>query len=121
MIHSGNAFLQKVAAMPGYTPLYGTPVLILFSGPVDDPLSTFNASLSAENMILQATGLGLGSCFMCSPPLALNNEANRDLAREAGIPGEHQVRCAVVLGHEAVENQPGTGERARKGSVTYVD
>lgn len=121
MLRSGNTFLQQRASLPGYQPLYGAPVLILLSGPTDAPYSAFNTALAAENMILEATGLGLGSCYIISPRLALNGEDNRDLAQEAGISQNYSLQCAVILGYAAVENKFSLGERTRKGSVSYVD
>ncbi len=121
MLNSGIEFLQQRASLQGYQPLYGAPVLILLSGPADAPYSAVNTALAAENMLLAATGLGLGSCFMISPTLALNGEANRDLAREAGIPDAHTLQCAVIVGYTADENKFSLGERTRKGSVKYID
>lgn len=121
LVHSGNEFLQQRAALPGYQPLYGAPVLILLSGPEDSPYSAVNAALAAENMILEATGLGLGSCYLVSPTLALNGENNRDLAGEAGLPDGYAHKCAVIVGYPAAENKFTVGERVRKGSVNYVD
>ena len=121
MVHSGNEFLQQRASLPGYQPLYGAPVLILLSGPVDAPHRAFNTALAAENMILEATGLGLGSCYMVSPTLALNGRANRNLAQEAGIPEDHILQCAVIVGHAAAENKFSVGVRDKRGSVTYID
>jgi FMN reductase [NAD(P)H] len=121
MVHSGNEFLRQRAALPGYQPIYGAPVLILLSGPVDAPHSARNSALAAENMLLEATGLGLGSCFLFSPTLSLNGEKNRDLAREAGIPDGYTVQCAVIVGYAAAENKFTLAERAMKGSVNYVD
>ncbi len=120
MVHSGNAFLQQRVALPGYQPLYGAPVLILLSGPTDVPFSSVNAALAAENMLLEATGLSLGSCFLVSPTLALNGKDNRDLAQEAGIPDNYALQCAVIAGYAAAENQFTVGERTRRGSVNYV-
>jgi len=121
MIHSGNEFLQQRASLPGYQPIYGAPVLILLSGPPDAPHSARNTSLAAENMLLEATGLGLGSCHLVSPTLALNGQKNRDLARETGIPDGYTVQCAVIVGYAAAENRFSVGERTRKGAVNYVD
>ncbi|MCF8061168.1 MAG: nitroreductase family protein [Deltaproteobacteria bacterium] len=121
MVRSGNAFLQERASLPGYEPLYGAPVLILLSAPADAPYAAFNTGLAAENMLLEATGLGLGSCFLVSPTLALNKEDNHDLAQEAGIPDGHTLQCAIVVGYAAAENRFTVGERARKGSVRYID
>jgi nitroreductase len=86
MLASGNDFLIERASLPGYEPLYGAPVLIILSGPTDAPYTALNVATAAENMLLQATELGLGSCFLRSPASALNAEENRALAQEAGIP-----------------------------------
>ena len=119
MLNSGIEFLQHRASLPGYQPLYGAPVLILLSGPADAPYSAINTALAAENMLLEATGLGLGSCFIITPTLAL--KTNRDLAQEAGIPDNFTLQCAVIIGYAAVENKFTAAERTRKGSVNYVE
>lgn len=121
MVHSGNEFLQQRASLPGYQPLYGAPVLILLSALDDAPYSAHNTALAAENMLLEATELGLGSCYLVSPTLALNGKNNRDLAQKVGIPDAHRVQCAVIVGYAAAENKFSLGERTRKGSVNYVD
>lgn len=121
MVHSDNEFLQQRASLPGYQPIYGAPVLILLSGPADAPHSLRNTALAAENMLLEATGLGLGSCYLFTPTLALNGESNRDLAQEAGIPDGYALQCAVIVGYAAAEDKFTVAERTRKGSVNYVD
>jgi FMN reductase [NAD(P)H] len=121
MVHSANEFLRQRASLPGYQPIYGAPVLILLSAPANAPYSAVNTALAAENMLLEATGLGLGSCHIITPTLALNGENNRDLAREAGLPDGNVVQCAVIVGYAAAENKFTAGERTRKGSVNYVD
>ena len=121
MVHSGIEFLQQRAALPGYQPLYGAPMLILFSAPDNSLYGAVNAALAAQNMLLEATALGFGSCFLVSPTLALNGEKNLDLAREAGIPEGSSLKCAIIVGHAAAENKYTTAERSKKGSVSYID
>jgi len=123
MLRSPREFLRQRAALPGYQPLYAAPVVILISGPEDAaaPHSARNASLAAENMILQATELGLGTCYLFALTLALNGAENRDLAQEAGVPEGYAVQCAVAVGYAAAEDKFSVGERTRKGSVNYVD
>ncbi len=120
MIHSGNEFAQQRASLPGYQPIYGAPVLILLSAPADAPFGTANTALAAENMLLQATELGLGSCYLVSPTRALNGQSNRDLAQEAGVPKGYTVQCAVIIGYAASENKFSLGERSKRGKVNYV-
>lgn len=121
MLNSGNEFLKKRASLPGYQPLYAAPAVIILSGPDKAPFSVHNTMLAAENMLLTATGLGLGSCFLFSTTTALNGEKNRDLADEAGIPAGFSAQCALAVGYAAPENKFTMGERAMKGSVNYVD
>lgn len=121
MQHSGVAFLQQRAALPGYQPLYGAPVLILVSAPAEAPYSAVNAALSAENMLLAATGAGLGSCFLVSPTLAFNKPENKELLQEAGIPDGYKLQCAVIIGYAAAADGFSLGERGKKGSVDYID
>ena len=121
MVSSGIEFLRQRASLPGYQPLYGAPVLILLSGPAGAPFSGVNAALAAENMLLEATGLGLGSCYLVSPTLALNEAGNRALAQEAGFPDGYKLQCAVIVGYAAPENKFSLGERYPKGAVNYVD
>ncbi len=121
MIHSGNDFAKQRASLPGYQPIYGAPVLILLSAPMDAPFSTANTALAAENMLLEATELGLGSCYLISPTRVLNGESNQDLAREAGVPKGYAVQCAVIVGYAAAENKFSLGERSKRGKVNYVD
>jgi FMN reductase [NAD(P)H] len=121
MVHSKIEFLRQRVSLPGYQPLYGAPVLILLSGPTEAPHSKANAALAAENIILEAIGLGLGSCYVVSPTLALNGEKNRDLAKEAGIPDGYTLQCGVIIGYAASENKFSVAERTKKGSVNIID
>jgi FMN reductase [NAD(P)H] len=121
MIHSGNEFSKQRASLPGYQPIYGAPVLILLSAPADAPFGTANTALAAENMLLEATELGLGSCYLMSPTRALNGESNHDLAQEAGVPKGYTMQCAVIVGYAAAENKFSVGERSKRGKVNYVE
>ena len=121
MRDSGNEFAIKRASLPGYQPIYGAPVLILLSAPTGSPFGPVNTALAAENMLIEATGQGLGSCYLVSPCGALNGEGNHDLAGEAGVPEGYTVHCAVIVGFAAAENKFSLGERNRKGKLNYVD
>lgn len=119
MLASGVEFLRMRASLPGYQPLYGAPVAILASGPAAGPYTAMNCALAAENMLLQATELGLASCFIVTPGRALDPDAA--LAREAGLPEGYAFQCAVLLGHPAPSDPYSNPERVRKGTVSYVD
>jgi nitroreductase len=121
MLASGNDFLMQRASLPGYQPLYGAPVLFVLSGPTDGPYTQLNVATCAENMLIQATELGLGSCFLRSPTAALNAKANRALAAEAGIPEGSQMECGVVVGYTDDPDKFRRMAREKRGTVVFVD
>jgi FMN reductase [NAD(P)H] len=117
MLESGIEFLQQRAALPGYQPLYDAPVLILLSGPADDPYSGINCALAAENMLLEATARGLASCFIVTPYFAL--AVDPSLAEAACIPEDYAFQCAVLAGHGAAEDPFSNPDRQPRGIVSY--
>ena len=121
MLASGNDFLIERASLPGYLPIYGAPVVILLSGPADMPMSPLNCAVSVMSMLLQATELGLGSCFLRSPAYALNAPANAALAHEAGIPDDYAMQCGLVIGYTDDEKRFARMEREPRGTVVFVD
>ena len=121
MKNSGNAFLQSRAELPGYQPLYGAPLLILLSAPESLPYSAHNTSLAAENMLLTATALGLGSCFLVSPTLELNGANKAQWAPKIALQEGYKVQCALVIGTAAKDNPFALAPRTEKGTVRYID
>lgn len=77
MHQSGVEMLVKLSSDPSYNPLYNAPVAVVISvEPASDPdtqaMSTANTACAGENMLLAATELGLGSCYLMSPTMAFN-------------------------------------------------
>lgn len=118
MKHSGNEFLEKRAAEQGYRPLYGAPAMIVLSAPNGNDSNGFNmanVSCAAENMIIQATDLGLGTCFVMGPMIAF---ANPGLAKKIEIP-EGYIPLVGVLAGYPLEGLTGS-KRKTSGNVTYL-
>lgn len=116
MKKSGNDFLMRRAALPGYTPIYGAPTLLVLSAPSENPNSTANTSTAAANITIAATALELGSCYMVTPRLAFINKPS--LAEEAEIPSGYSVMCAVVIGF--ADGNAFSRERINVDNVNYV-
>lgn len=114
MKSDGNEFLQKRAALPGYEPFYGAPCLILISSDAD-PFGMATASCAAMNIITAATDLGLGSCYVISPTLALKGDAK--LSERLGIAKGLTGLCGVLVGYADTNRfETGGGEV----SVNYI-
>ena len=118
MKHSGNEFLEKRAAMEGYNPLYGAPAMIVLSAPGGNDSNGFNmanVSCAAENMILEATELGLGSCFVMGPMICF---ADPELLKKAEIPEGYTPLVGVLAG--GPREKTADRKRNTSGQVTWL-
>lgn len=98
---STNDFLKNVSSVPGYNPIYNAPVMIVVSAESTNDtqaagMNIANAACAAQNMLLAATELGLGSCYVVSPTLAFMVP---EVCAEVGIDKNLTPACAVVLGY----------------------
>ena len=82
--------------------LYGAPMLIIVSSkkPEDNAFAEnvaySNAAIIAHNMSLEATDLGVGSCYIWGAIAAL--ATSPDIVAELNLPDGFIPCCAVVLG-----------------------
>ncbi len=118
MLSSGIPFSVERASLPGYEPLYGAPTLIALYSTEGSPTGAANASCAAENMLIAATALGLGSCYLASPRMAFGGKDGAELAREAGIPEGFSFNCAIIVGYKKDENLFARSREEIK--ITYV-
>ncbi|MGI6259033.1 MAG: nitroreductase family protein [Anaerolineaceae bacterium] len=88
---------------PNMHPLYGVPTFILVSSKRPDPakkmmvnLALSNAAIVVHNMVLAATELGLGACYLWGATDALSMQA--DLLAELDLPEDFIPCCAVGIG-----------------------
>lgn len=100
-------FLSRLEAAAGaqlgkenYHPLYGAPVLLIFSsvfpGIPTDNSSYSNCAILSQNAALAAVSLGLGACHIWGAIRALNKEP--DLLAELNLPEGFLPCCALALG-----------------------
>lgn len=117
MKHSGNEFLEKRAADENYNPLYGAAAMIVLSADGGNDSHGFNmanVSCAAENMILEATELELGTCFVMGAMMSFSNPA---LAEKIHLPENHVPLVGVLVGYSTHEMTANT--REMPDNVTY--
>ena len=85
---------------PRAHPLFGAPVLILVSaklpGTSIDSRYHYSAGCILENMTLQATALGLGSCLIGGVIRSMNKKPA--LVKKLGLPEGFVPLCSVIVG-----------------------
>lgn len=95
---SGNDFLVSRAALPGYMPLYGAPLLMLFSAPQESAYGIATCACAATAAAIAASGMELGSCYVVTPTLALTIDP--ELNGRLQLPAGYQGVCGLLAGYK---------------------
>ncbi|HET6498661.1 MAG TPA: nitroreductase family protein [Coriobacteriia bacterium] len=96
-------------AVRWYSELGHAPVVIVCTMPyVDDEFSKLNTHLSVgaaiENMLLAATGLGLGACN-----ITFSFYVRDELARVLDVPSDRVIAAVVAVGYPCEDQPPAPG------------
>lgn len=107
MLNSGMEMLEKMASNPEFNPIYDAPVAILIStdkteNPNTKEMAIANASCAAQNMLIAATDLELGSCFVESPVLAFKIPGTKE---SLNLTDDMEPICMVLIGYSP-DNKP---------------
>ena len=107
--------LEAVLRAGNQAPIFGRlhmSVLLSAPGGLDEKgFNMANVSCAAENMLLAAAGLGLGSCFLMGPMAAFSDPA---LRARLELPGGYEPLVGEALGYAALE-RPAAPERTDAG------
>ncbi|MDD4566331.1 nitroreductase [Methanoculleus chikugoensis] len=95
---AGAGMEEFLAALknPGFNIFYNAPVLVLVLGAQNAISSFLDCALCAENMMLAAWALGIGSCWIGSAALV---QENPDLLTALKVPDDHQIVAPLIFGY----------------------
>jgi nitroreductase len=94
MSDSFRAMLES----PGYSIHYHAPTVVMIVGKTASRFREIDSSLCAENMMLAAHALGIGSCWVGSTEVAYDN---RELMAGFSIPEGYSPVGTIVFGYPA--------------------
>ena len=89
------AHFRTTLSDPAFQIFYHAPVLILISGNAPGPWIVEDCALAAENMMLMAYSLGLGSCWIGFAQSYLNTTAGK---QALGLPESWMPVAPVIVG-----------------------
>jgi len=92
---------------PDFNVFYDAGTLIVIGAESHTPFAAADCWLAAENLMLAACAMGLGSCVIGSAVAALNLA---EVKRELGIPEAYSAIAPIVVGVPA-QDAPATGRR----------
>ncbi len=82
----------------GQDVFYGAPVIILETVDENSVIPDKDGAAVIENMLLAASFLGLGGCWINSPVNVFNN--NGKALKQIDVPAEYKVIGAVAIGYQ---------------------
>ncbi len=90
---------------PGFEVFWNAPAAVIFCARRGHPEAPFDCCRAAQNLVIAAQGLGLGTCWIGAPLPWLNSPG---VADELGLPADHDASAVVLVGHpaEQPEGQP---------------
>jgi len=92
-----------IFASPDFNMFYNAGSLIIICGKPMGPFVVADCWLAAENLILAACSIGLGTCVIGSAVPALNTP---DIKAEFGIPDELTAIAPIIVGVPSGETLP---------------
>lgn len=117
MLNSGIEFLIDRAKDSNFDPFGSAPTLILVTADKSARFVEFDCATAAENIMIAAESLGLGSHVMAMTELIFASEKGKELKRELGVPEEYEHMCTIALGYKD-ENPP--PKPRRKDVINYI-
>lgn len=100
---AGHGF--ELFANPGFNVFYDAGTLIIICAKFNGPFSAADCWLAAENLMLAACAMGLGTCVIGAAQSALNQP---DIKAELNIPGEFVAVAPLIVGYARGEVAPAT-------------
>ncbi|MDD3228802.1 MAG: nitroreductase family protein [Oscillospiraceae bacterium] len=97
---------------------YGAPTLLTLFGPRNFLYSEADCCVMAQNMMLAAHSLGVGSCFVVRAKETFSGEEGQKLLRDWGIPTDYAAMVHVTLGYSLSDTAPAAKPR-KDGRVRF--
>ncbi|MEI6692455.1 MAG: nitroreductase family protein [Chlorobium sp.] len=119
-LNSDNEALREIAKRDGFLVFYQAPTLIIVSGHKIAITPLQDSVLAMENMLLAATSLGIGSCWVHSPITVYASPEGPETLKSIGLdfPEGHVPYAAAVFGYSSLP-VPEAAPR-KQDTITYI-
>ena len=99
---------------------YDAPTVITMFAPKDFLFSKEDCALAAENMMLAADALGIGSCYIGQGWTAFDDPYGQEILRQWNIPTDPYAVMQLLLGYAKEGNKHPTPKPRKEGRVIRI-
>lgn len=103
----------------GFDPFYQAPVIIIVLGNKERSTHVYDGSVTLENMMLAATSLGLGSCWIHRAKEEFEMPRFKQLLKDLHIEGDWEGIGHLAIGYPVKENHD--VPKRKEGRVYTID
>ena len=122
---SGNNYVSRqqpsIADDPKLTnAFYDAPTVITLFGPKNFLFAVDDCAVAAENMMLAADALGVGSCYIGQGWPAFADPYGQEILRKWNIPTDHYAVMQLVLGYPRPGDPHPMSKPRKEGRIIRV-
>ena len=99
---------------------YGAPTVITLFAPKNFLFSVDDCAVAAENMMLAADALGIGSCYIGQGWTAFDDPYGQEILRQWNIPTDHYAVMQLLLGYPREGDKHPTPKPRKEGRVIWI-
>ncbi len=88
---------------PDYSVFYNAPALVTIYGKNQSPMAQIDCTLAAENLMLAAADMGLGTCWIGFAAELMNSP---EVKAELGAPEEYLAVAPIIVGYPDGDTPP---------------
>ena len=99
---------------------YDAPTVITLFGPKNFLFAVDDCAVAAENMMLAADALGVGSCYIGQGRPAFADPYGQEILRKWNIPADHYAVMQLVLGYPRPGDPHPTPKPRKDGRIIRV-
>ena len=99
---------------------YGAPTVITLFAPKEFLFSKEDCALAAENMMLAADALGVGSCYIGEGWTAFADPYGQEILRQWKVPTTHYAVMQLLLGYPREGDHHPTSKLRKEGRIIRI-
>lgn len=108
----------EIFGRPGTDPFYGAPTVVVVLADADRITYIEDGSLVLGNMMIAASSIGLGSCWIHRAKETFEREDGKAILKKWGITGNYIGIGNCILGYSAEENK--TPSKRKDDYITII-